>query len=188
MRIIESNNVTDNFLLCEVEKGNSLAFDKLFDRYWDFAYNMAYKRLKNQDDSKDVVQEIFTHIWVNRCTKRIENLPAYLNISVRNKVLKLVSSKKSTHPFYRYTENLPAHHTHADSQLLQKEFSQSYEEVIQTLPAKRQEVFRMRFNEDMPTKEIADRLGLSQKTVQNQLGKAIETIKGSMLRIISTFL
>jgi RNA polymerase sigma factor (sigma-70 family) len=45
------------------------------------------------------------------------------------------------------------------------------------LPPKRQQIFRLRFHDDIPTKTIASQMRISRKTVQNQLGKAIEQLR-----------
>jgi RNA polymerase sigma-70 factor (ECF subfamily) len=171
----------DEFLLHQVEQGNKQSFNLLFEKYWGKAYADAYKRLKDSDQAKDIVQEIFTHIWLNRATLHILNLPAYLNTAVRNRVIKIVARQKLTHPFFSVLENMPEKVFQADSSLLWKEFYKAYEELVTTFPPKRQLIFRLRFQNDLPTKDIAQQLGLSRKTVQNQLGKAIEKLKVSLL-------
>jgi RNA polymerase sigma-70 factor (family 1) len=185
MSQIEPNQSSDTLLLQQVEQGNTRAFDVLFEKYWQQAYSDAYKRLKNHDNAKDIVQEIFTYIWINREAIHIENLPAYLNVAIRNKVIKLIAKQKITHPFFDFLENISKESSRADSDLLWKEFSKSYESLLQTLPPKRQKIFRLRYHEDLRTKDIAEQLGITRKTVQNQLGKAVETLKISLLRILS---
>jgi RNA polymerase sigma-70 factor (ECF subfamily) len=69
--------------------------------------------------------------------------------------------------------------------VLWKEFFRSYEALLQSLPTKRQAIFRLHFHEDLPTKDIAAKLGLSRKTVQNQLGKAIEKLRISLSHLLS---
>jgi len=81
-------------------------------------------------------------------------------------------------------ENIPQKNSEVDSNLLWNEFLKSYETLLQTLPPKRQEIFRLRYHEDLSTKDIAMRLEITRKTVQNQLGKAVEFLKVS-LHIIS---
>ena len=65
-----------------------------------------------------------------------------------------------------------------------KEFLNAYEALLQSLPPKRQVIFRMRYQDGLSTKDIAGQLGIKRKTIQNQLGKAIDTLKVSLLRII----
>lgn len=167
----------DSYLLRQVEQGCKQSFNLLYEKHWEPAYREAYMRLKNGDDAKDIVQEIFTHIWLKRETLYIENLPAYLNVAVRNKVLKFVAKQKLSHPFYKVLENIPELQMKSDYQILAKEFFKAYDALINTLPSKKQMIFRLRYQEDLPTKDIAKHLGISRKTVQNQLGKAIEQLR-----------
>ena len=185
MNQIEPNLTNDTLLLQQVEEGSKKAFNVLFEKYWESAFSDAYKRLKKYDAAKDIVQEIFAHIWINRETLHIENLPAYLNVAIRNKVIKYVTKQKLVHPFFSILENIPEKNSQTDADLLWKEFFKSYEALMKSLPPKRQVIFRLRYQEDLPTKVISMQLGISRKTVQNQLGKAIETLKVSLLRNLS---
>jgi len=177
MRQIESTITDDILLLQEVEEGSEQAFNILFEKYWVKAYSDAYKRLKNRDDAKDIVQEIFTHIWINRQTQKIQNLPAYLHVAIRNRVFKFIAKQKPIHPFFNILDNIPEKNSQADAQLLWKEFFNSYEALLVSLPPKRQIIFRLRYQEDLSTKDISMQLGITRKTVQNQLGKAIESLR-----------
>jgi RNA polymerase sigma-70 factor (family 1) len=170
----------DTALLQKVGEGCQQSFNALYEKYWESTYSAAYKRLKDPDQAKDIIQEIFTHIWFKRETLKIENLPAYLQVSVRNRVFKHLGKQKLNHPFFDVLETLPALHMQADSNLLAKEFFDAYQALIESLSPKKKLIFRLRFQEDLSTKDIAFQLGLSRKTVQNQLGKAIEFLKVSL--------
>lgn len=179
----ENSSSDDAVLLEQIAQGSEAAFNLLFEKYWDKSYVEAYKRLKNSDDAKDIVQEIFAHIWTNRQLLNIKNLPAYLHIAVRNRVIKLMTRQKPVHPFFSLMDNIPEKYSLADSNLLWKEFFSAYEALLQSLPPKRRVIFRMRYQDGLSTKDIAGQLGIKRKTIQNQLGKAIDTLKVSLLRI-----
>jgi len=183
-----SHQSNDTLLLQQIQQGNKEAFNALYGKYWGRAYSDAYKRLKDNDLSKDVVQDIFTHIWLNRETLHIDNLPAYLNRAIRNKVIKAAARQNLIYPFFDILEGRTEKKFQADADLLWKEFFRSYEILLGSLPPKRQAIFRLHFHEDLPTKDIAMKLGLSRKTVQNQLGKAIEKLRVSLLHLLSAIL
>lgn len=185
MEPIKSNHTDDVLLLQQVEEGCKHAFNVLYEKHWAKAYAEAYKRLKDTDQAKDVVQEIFTHVWLKRESLHIDNLPAYLNVAIRNKVFKLVEKQKLIHPFLDILEDMPAAYQQADDNLLWKELLMSYEALLNTLPPKRQIIFRLHYQNDLPTKDIASQLGVSRKTVQNQLLKAIEKLKVSLFPFLS---
>lgn len=196
MEQILSMRNADDVLLQKIKDGSNNAFNILFQKYWEKAYSEAYKRLKNQDDAKDIVQEIFTKLWLNRQTQNIENFSAYLHVAIRNNVIKLLSKKKPVHPFFDIIENIPEKNSGPDANMLWNEFLQSYESLLEKMPPKRQEIFRLRYHENQTTSDISLQFGITRKTVQNQLGKAIQSLKvalhiisltGMILIMITTF-
>lgn len=182
-----SEPTQDEVLWNKVAQGCEQSFRLLYEKYWQSTYTAAYNRLKDAEQAKDIVQEIFTHLWMKRDSLQLENLQGYLHVAVRNRVLKQVSKEKQHHPFFDLLENLPAGHLQADAGLLAKEFFKAYEALINTLPAKKQLIFRLRYQEDLSTREIALELGLSRKTVQNQLGKAVEQLRVSLILLLLLF-
>jgi RNA polymerase sigma-70 factor (ECF subfamily) len=176
--------LSDSSLLQQVEQGSKRAFDLLFEKHWAAAYSSAYRRLRDADQAKDIIQDIFTHIWLNREILHIRNLPAYLSRAVRNRVIKAVAKQKLSHPFFNILEEGLGSELGADKELLWKEFFRAYEQLVATFPTKRQLIFRLRFENDLSTKDIAHQLGLSRKTVQNQLGKAIEQLRINLTHLL----
>lgn len=170
----------DGYLLIQLQQGCRTAFNILYNKYWEHTYSNAYKRLQDSEQAKDIVQEIFVSIWINR-QNPITNLPAYLSISVRNQVFKLTAKNKNLSPYIEAFENIPASNQKADSNILYDEFYRAYEALLLKLPPKRQQIFRLRFHEDIPTKTIAMQMRISRKTVQNQLGKAIDQLRVILL-------
>ncbi len=182
MNLLSTDHTNDKLLLIQIQQGNKRAFNVLYEKYWEQAYLNAYKRLKDDDQARDIVQEIFVAIWLRR-EIIIDNFPAYISVAIRNKVFKLVEKQKKFHPFFYKLQEVSESDLYADSTINTKELNIAYEALINNLPLKRQKIFRLRFQEDLPTITIADKLGLSRKTVQNQLGKAIEQLRISLLQL-----
>ena len=171
---------SDEELFLQIKNGSNDAFGILYQKHWNRAFADAYKRIRNRDQAKDIVQDIFLNIWQRRESLVIDNFPAYLTIAVRNQVFKLLEKEKHNHPFFDLLENLPGIVNMADTNILYKELAVSYDLLINSLPPKRRLIFKLRFQEDQSTKEIAEALSISRNTVQNQLGKAIEQLKVSL--------
>lgn len=178
-----SDLLDDKFLLAQIQLGDKTSFTQLYKKYWRQTYANAYKRLNDVEQAEDVVQEIFVNIWLKRETL-IHNFPAYLNIAVRNRVIKLGIKQQHTSPFLDIFNNIPATNQNADSNISWNEFYDAYQALLSTLPPKRQRIFRLRFHEDLTTNEIAIEMGITRKTVQNQLGKAVEQLRASLLSFI----
>lgn len=116
----------------------------------------------------------------------IESLDSYLYSSVRYGVLKQVASHKITVDFFDALENLPLQASSADTNIVSKELWAAYNDMVGTMPAQRQKIFRMRFEDNMKTKAIAEELNITQKTVQNQLITSSQQIR-SLLTIWMIF-
>src|ERR1700742_1814330 len=78
----------DTVLLLEISKGNRVAFNVLYDRYWKKVYNIAYKRINDREIAEDITQDIFAQLWTRNADTLILDLPAYLNTAARNGVFK----------------------------------------------------------------------------------------------------
>lgn len=181
------NNVGDNELLLQLSEGNKHAFDILYDRYWKLVFNTAFKRLNDMERSQDIAQDVFVQLWIRGTASPIENLPAYLNVAARNGVFKHLEKERkySTLPD---TVELEAGRDEADAKILHEEFLEAFDQLIESLPSQQRIIFRMRFEDDLSSQEIADRLQISPKTVRNQLGKALNRLKSSLMLFYAVIL
>ncbi|MGF1923499.1 MAG: RNA polymerase sigma factor, partial [Bacteroidia bacterium] len=143
-------------------------------------YNAAYKRLKDADYAKDITQDIFLQIWHRRKEMNIEHFAPYLFTAVRNNVFKWIQKEQKFTPIPELLAHLSHAKDQADAELLRKEFMLKYEALVNTLTPAQQEIFRMRFHDDLSTKEIAEKLNITRKTVQNQLGKSVTQLRDSL--------
>ncbi len=156
-------------LLFRIKEDDQRAFDELYSRTWKQLYIKTYSKLKIEDLSKDIVQEVFVDFWNKRHARDIQNVQAYLMQAVKFKVLD--EFRKSRYEFVEldhFIEQIRDSND-ADSQLISKEFFTALKAWIETLPAKRREIFKLKYEEGLTNKEIAERLDVSVKTVQNQL-------------------
>ena len=156
-------------LLLRIKEDDQRAFDELYTRTWKQLYVKTYSKLKIEDLSKDIVQEVFVDFWNKRHARDIQNVQAYLMQAVKFKVLD--EFRKSRYEFVEldnFIEQIRDSND-ADSQLISKEFFMALKAWTETLPAKRREIFKLKYEEGLSNKEIAERLDVSVKTVQNQL-------------------
>lgn len=174
----------DQFILLELQNGNDKAFDALYDKYWDSVYANAYKRLKNAEQAKDITQDIFLKLWGSRQNLQINNLPAYLHVATRNSVFKLLEKEQRYTPVSDFMLEAKTSQQQADTNLLLKELFQAYEKMVESLTLAQQTIFKMRYHQEQSTSEIARALGISRKTVQNQLGKSMAQLRESLLTIL----
>ncbi len=159
-----------------VRLSNFQAFDEIYDRYWSKMYYAAYKVIKNHGASEDIVQEVFTDLWMKRKDTLISCLSAYLYGMVRNQVFNYLRSNNisKTHlermnhiSFVEQTEQIVNFN----------QLQESYNKSVNTLPERCREVFKLSRNENLSIKEIAQRLDISPKTVENQITKALKYLR-----------
>lgn len=175
----KEDKAEDDLLLLQIKANDGSAFDALYDKYWEQVYNAAYKRLKDSDQAKDITQDIFLQIWHKRNEMNIGHFAPYLFTAVRNNVFKWMQKEQKFTPIPELLAQLTQAKEQADAELLRKEFMLKYEALINTLTPSQQEIFRMRFHDDLSTKEIAEKLNITRKTVQNQLGKSVIQLRDS---------
>jgi RNA polymerase sigma-70 factor (ECF subfamily) len=183
MRVVNATNPDDPQLLEEMSSGSTIAFDAIYGKYWALVYTAAYKRLQDESAAKDITQDIFLQLWLRRQELSIGNLKAYLLTATRNNVLKRMEKYNRLVAVPELILQLKAAQTGADAALMEKEFMRLYETMIQSLTPSQQQIFHMRFRDDLSTDQIAEQLNITRKTVQNQLGKSINQLRESMLFI-----
>ena len=174
-------------LLLSLAQGEMKSFEEIFNRHWSSLFDSAYRRLNNKEQCKDIVQDVFADLWIRRGTVQIENLGAYLHAAVRFQVFRLASRNRLT-TFVELFETIASSPFGADNLLVDKELEDIAQSWIDSLPEKRRQIFLLHFRENLTTKEIAERLQISQKTAQNQLGRAAQYLRDQMIRSAAIFL
>jgi RNA polymerase sigma-70 factor (family 1) len=170
----------DAELLSLLSEGNKPAFDALYNKYWKQVYNAAYKRLNDTERAQDIAQDVFVQLWVRGSKSPIENLPAYLLVAARNGVFKYMEKESRYAALPDNAQEIESPLGRADANVLHDEFLKAFNELIDTLPPQQRIIFNLRFNEGLSSQQIADQLQISPKTVRNQMGKALATLRKSL--------
>src|ERR1700739_166896 len=85
----------DEELIKLLKQGDHRAYTEIYSRYSGLLYLHAYNKLRNREEVKDIIQELFTTLWVNRESLTLEhNLAGYLYQAIQNRILKLYAYKK----------------------------------------------------------------------------------------------
>lgn len=175
---------SDDHLLDLMAIGNQSAFSVIYKRHWTGLYNAAYKRLKDHNHCQDILQNVFTDLWIRRGRLEIKNLIAYLHGAVRLQVYKVVHKEQGQAAFFNSFDTLISS-SHCDEMVLEKELKELVDAWKKALPGKRREIFKMRYEMGLSTNDIAAELNISQKTVQNQLNTASSDLIDKLARFSS---
>jgi len=170
-------HTNETILLNQLKKGERKAFDQLYERYWLLCCEAAYKRLSNQEQAEDIVQNIFVRLWINRATLDISNIHNYLMVAVRNGVLDYYKQHKHATVFQENFDEMLSDTEMPDNIFDAKELMELTYAFGETLPAKRKKIFLLHISGKYSTTEIAVRLKLSKKTVQNQIRTSLIELK-----------
>lgn len=169
--------------------GSEAAFSEIYSRYWDKLYIVARKRLDNEFEGEEIVQEIFCNLWRRRATFQLnKGFNNYFSVAVKFEVINRLQKRERTQALEK---NLSQELTELDETTVEQmdfnELKQQLELTIRRLPEKCQLVFRLKHEEGFSQKQIASHLDLSEKTVEAHLSKARKTIK-DQFGVLSSFL
>lgn len=171
--------------------GSEGAYYTLFERHWEQLYSNAVHILHNREIAKDVVQEVFLSFWENRGSQPIQNVGGYLSRAAKFKALNEIRDNKANlhDEVEKATERSEGDHNPLDAEELQEQIV----EVIQELPERCREVFVLSREEHLTNKEIANKLNLSQRTVETHISNALKHLRKKLpehlpLLVISAFL
>ena len=178
------SNMTENdqFLLTELKKGNTRAFAAIYDAYWERLYYTCYRRIELQEETEDILQELFTDIWNNREKLQIcTSIAVYLFTALKYKIFRFIESKavRQKH-MQRLGSEEPAAEETIERDLSFEELYSLLEERIEHLPVRCRLVFRMSREQELPVEEIAKQLNITPSTVHNQITKAKKILKNEL--------
>ena len=165
-------------LLRHIKKDDHKAFRQLFDIYYKYLVVTVYNVSGNLDVARDMAQDTFADLWNRRQKIQIESsLKSYLRRTVLNKTFnhfKLKANKYDDLESIHVQANMEAG---AQQRLEAQEMEQIIHGAIQALPEKCRLVFTLARLEGLTHKGIATQLGISTKTVENQMTKAMKRLK-----------
>jgi RNA polymerase sigma-70 factor (family 1) len=172
-------DLNDAELIALVRKGDENAFREIYVRSGSLLIIYAQKKLKNIDESKDVIQEVFANLWANRETLVIEsNLSGYLYRCVLNKILNIFRHKDFSERHIQEIQQLLNNGAIAsDYQVREKDITNIIEKEIQALPPRMKEVFELRRKQYLTNKQIAEQLSISEHTVATQIKKTLKILR-----------
>lgn len=174
-------NQSDKELLHDIALGNEQAFQMLFNRHWKSLFSFVYRLTRDEEHTKDILQDVFMYLWKNR-----ENLYAgesflpYLNTVARNNVMSAFRKDKiRLHGVDVLSETIKLSDD-SDERLILKEVTQSVDNELLKMPANMRRCFRLSRYEDKSIREIAAELRLSEQTVKNNISEALRRLRISV--------
>ena len=177
-------------IIIQLKGGDHEAFEWVYKKYWSQVYNFCRLYITSTEDTKEIVQQVFVKIWeVRTFIKEEENFKAFLFIITRNIIFNQ-SKKKFNEDFYKLSvlnayspsDILTEHGIEEEMEVTQ--LSEYINQLIDTLPPKRKEVFLLSRKSHLSYKEISTQLNISEKTVEHHISKALKYLRENIQLIL----
>jgi RNA polymerase sigma-70 factor (family 1) len=173
--------LSDQEILSLIGDNDRVAFSELYNRYWRSLYQTAWNVLHDQESCMEVTQEVFVWLWDHRSSLQIKLLPSYLRAAVKYKVTDILRSNRAREACFVNLDELDSTNLLFDDDPLElKELKTVIAQMSAKLPERARLIFELSRNEQLSNREIAQKLGISEKTVENQITIAIKKLRMAM--------
>jgi RNA polymerase sigma-70 factor (ECF subfamily) len=173
-------NDTAGFTLINAD--SSVVFENLFKANFKSLHAYAYSILKDDASAEEIVQQVFYKLWEKKDKLgELQSVPAYLYRAVHNDCLNLIKHSKVKAAHQAHTLRNSNELDNPTDQATLKEMQLKIDNAINELPEQCRIIFQLSRFEDMKYREIADRLGISVKTVENHMGKALRSLRTKLV-------
>jgi RNA polymerase sigma-70 factor (ECF subfamily) len=166
-------------LLIKLKQGDKTAFSSLFNKYYKDMVLYGGNILQNQALSEDVVQNVFLKLWKDRDGLEIKkSLKSYLLRSVHNGCLDEIRHKGIVRNFETYKiKTIDGDNLYTEDYVLYSDLKNNLDEAISKLPLQCREAFEMNRIEGLKYREIAEKLNVSERTIEVRIGKALGLLR-----------
>lgn len=169
---------SDEKLVERLRHGDQDAYEVLFERHWDNAFQMIYARTGDKIAAEEMTQDIFMKLWDMRAVLSINNFSAYLYTAVKNKSLNFIEARITRKKFREYYERfLPLQEDVTERAVALNDLRQALEKGLSRIPEKSKIVFTLSRLEGYTVKEISRKLNLSEKAIEYHLTRSVKELR-----------
>ena len=175
-------------LLKKIAEGDEVAFRQIFYYYNNKLFPVVVTLVRSETDAREIIQEVFIKCWLNRASlPDMDNPGGWLYTVACNVAYDFMRSRAT---YQLRLRQVPAIDVDRDleEQLDAKYTKELIDEAVAQLPQRRRQVFQMARLEGYSRKEIAEKLGISENTVRNQLVEAVSFVQDYLQKHASLYL
>ena len=175
-------NIKETRILNKIRRGDVKAFEAIFHQYYPGMCSYAESLVSKSEVAEEVVQDVFLNIWKNRNDINIVvSWQSYLFRSVfNNSMMYLRKTKRETSLDESWARNIAQENSEPEDEMNAREMNAVIIFTLQSLPERTRQIFNLSRFEGLKYKEIADRLSISVKTVEANMGKALKALRLSL--------
>lgn len=173
-------DVSEQDQIAGLQEGNKVVFEWVYKLYFKSLYGYAFALLQTDFEAEEIVQKLFVAIWEKKETLQIQtSLKSYLYRSIHNACMNRIKHEKVKQQYTSHTTHvMKTVKPKNPSQVTQyKELKTSLIKALEELPEQCRTVFQLSRFDGLKYKEIANQLGISEKTVENHMGKALKLMR-----------
>lgn len=184
--MITLTDTNEAHILKELKEGSEFAFNSLYKKYYAELYVHAYQKIRDREQAKDIVHDLFTVIWQKRDLLHIEgSLSAYLYSGIRNRVLDLLAKDKTKEKYLTTLEANPFLDSNTtDSLVREKMLQEQIARTLSQMPPRIREIFELSRQHYLTHKEIAEKLNISEHTVRSYVKEALKVLRSKLGSLI----
>ncbi len=193
------SNLPDSGLVIGIKAGEEWAFRAAFDRYYHRLLRFATHYLSDNDIAEDIVQDTFVLLWENRATlhDNTENLFSFLAQVVKLKMLNSLEKKRRRYQIEQRLASQNIRRTELDMYTLQTlsisnlyvdEITRLVNETLADVPAQTRTIFNLSRELHLSNKEIADRIGKTEKTIEYHISKVLKLLRPALADYLKALL
>lgn len=177
MKVFEK--ISDSELARNINAGNKNAYKELFDRYAPRVFQFSLSYLKNKSDAEELVQDVFLKIWENReSLDQSKNFKSFIFKIAVNAIYDFIRHKNIENAFSDFTKNNSEIGTNETwHSVIFEDMQQNLQKLVVQLPEQQQKIFQLSKIEGLSNDEIATRLNISKRTVENHIYRAVSFLK-----------
>ncbi|MCR5038928.1 MAG: RNA polymerase sigma-70 factor [Bacteroidales bacterium] len=167
-----------NSLIERMKSGDRESFNKIFRRFYAPLVRFCFRFVADEDVASEIVQDLFVRLWTGRHKLKISSsFESYLVSSVRNAAYTYINTQRSHNEAHLMMYTNESDEADPAEKLQSNNLEESYRKVLAAMPEKRREVFMASRFDGMKYSEIAEKLHISQKTVEAHMMAAIKQLR-----------
>lgn len=174
-------------LFQKLAEGDHTAFKQVYRMYFPRIHAFAYGFLKNKDEADELTQMVFIKLWdKHELFSEVRNFDSYLFTLTKYTVFNYIRAK---HMLPISDEDIPdqCNQDTPYDRLIANDLRLLIDLTVSQMPPKRQQIFRMSRLEGVSNEEIAERLGIQKKTVENHLNLALNELRKVIMFVLLSY-
>lgn len=174
---------TNTELVILLKNGDLKAFDIIYKKYSRRLYGFVFRYIKQEEDTEEIVQEVFINIWKSRDKINVySSFESFLFTIAHNATVNLLKKSATEQKYVEHLKSLQRIEESYEltDEIHYNELKQKFQGVLNELSPRQKEIFQLSREEGLSNKEIAEKLGISLQTVKNHLVTTLSFLKNKL--------